>query len=326
MQLRLDKYLADAGFGTRTEVKALIRSKRVQVDGIPARPDQKVDPEVNRVTVDGKPAGYSEYEYYILNKPAGILSASRDKKEKTVIDLIPEPKRRDLFPVGRLDRDTVGLLLITNDGQLSHRLLAPGKHVSKVYRALITGQLPADAAEQAERGLDIGDEEPTVPAKLTVVGEATPERVKELAGRYNLDYEALLQATACHSEGSPVCHSEHTRQAHLCAQPVSEESHRPCLTRPRDSSVASLPQNDRESNDSTSNNRESNDTKQDTSTLTEVTLTLTEGRFHEVKRIFAAMGCEVVYLERLSMGTLTLPPELKPGEARKLEGKPLDFI
>ncbi len=336
MQLRLDKYLADAGFGTRTEVKALIRSKRVQVDGTPAKPDQKVDPEVNRVTVDGKPAGYSEYEYYILNKPAGVLSASRDKKEKTVIDLIPEPKRRDLFPVGRLDRDTVGLLLITNDGQLSHRLLSPGKHVSKVYRALIQGELPEDAAEQAERGLDIGDEEPTAPAKLIVVGEVTPERVKELAGRYNLDYEALLQATACHSEGSPVCHSEHTRQAHLCAQPVSEESRRPCLTNPRDSSVASLPQNDRESNDSTSNNRESNDStsnnresngsKTNTPTLTEVTLTLTEGRFHEVKRIFAALGCEVMFLQRLSMGTLTLPPELGPGESMPLTGKQLDFI
>ena len=128
-----------------------------------------------------------------------------------------------------------------------------------------------------------------------------------------------------------VCHSEHTRQAHLCAQSVSEESRRPCLTSPRDSSVASLPQNDRESNDgtsndSTSNNRESNGSKTNTPTLTEVTLTLTEGRFHEVKRIFAALGCEVMFLQRLSMGTLTLPPELGPGESMPLTGKQLDFI
>ena len=257
MQLRLDKYLADAGFGTRTAVKALIRSKRVQVNGKPAGPEQKVDPEADQVTVDGKPAGYNAYEYYILNKPAGVLSASRDKKEKTVIDLIPEPKRRDLFPVGRLDRDTVGLLLITNDGQLSHRLLSPGKHVSKVYRVLIQGELPENAAELTEQGLEIGDEEPAAPARLHVVGEASPARVRELLERYGLDPEALLREAP---------------------------------------------------------------------NLTETEITLTEGRFHEVKRIFAALGCEVMFLQRLSMGTLTLPPELGPGESMPLTGKQLDFI
>ena len=228
MKLRLDKYLADAGFGTRSEVKQLIRKCAVQVNGTPAAgPEQKVDITLDAVTVDGKPVFFENVSYYILNKPAGILSASRDGREKTVIDLIPEPKRRDLFPVGRLDRDTVGLLLITNDGKLSNRLMAPGKHVPKTYRATVSGSLPEDLAERFAAGVDIGDETLTAPAEVRVLGPEGP--------------------------------------------------------------------------------------------LTQVELTLTEGRYHQVKRMFEAVGCRVTALERISIGKLTLPEDLQRGEVRKVE-------
>ena len=132
--IRLDKYLADMGIGTRTEVKKFIRSGRIQVDGrIEKKPELKVDTATQQITFDNTPVVYQEYEYYMLHKPAGVVSATTDKKEKTVLDLLTVQKRKDLFPVGRLDKDTEGLLLITNDGVLAHRLLAPGKHVDKVF-------------------------------------------------------------------------------------------------------------------------------------------------------------------------------------------------
>ena len=133
---RLDKFLADAGCGTRSEVRDLIRKGRVTVDGgVERKSERKVDITSTEVQVDGTTMLCETCSYYILNKPHGVLSASRDGREKTVIDLIPEPKRRDLFPVGRLDKDTVGLLLITNDGTLSNRLMA-SRYFSFLCRSL----------------------------------------------------------------------------------------------------------------------------------------------------------------------------------------------
>ena len=125
-KIRLDKYLADMGLGTRTEVKKKIRKGQISVNGMVIKePEYKTDTETDVVLADNQPLSYETMEYYMLNKPQGVVSATEDRKEKTVLDLILSKKRKDLFPVGRLDKDTEGLLLITNDGALAHQLLSP---------------------------------------------------------------------------------------------------------------------------------------------------------------------------------------------------------
>ena len=157
MKIRLDKYLADMGKGTRSEVKKAISKGLVRVNNvIVKKPETKLDTDSDHVLFDGVLVGYAQHEYYMLNKPAGVISATEDKREKTVIDLIIERKRKDLFPVGRLDRDTEGLLLISNDGELAHRLLSPSKHVDKVYYAKIDGKVTIEDVEAFQQGVDIG--------------------------------------------------------------------------------------------------------------------------------------------------------------------------
>ena len=133
-ELRLDKFLADMGKGTRSALKEAVRKGRVRVNGeVIKKADIKVRIPGDTVTLDGEEVAYAVMEYYMLNKPQGVVSATEDKKYPTVLDLIADKKRKDLFPVGRLDLDTEGLLLITNDGDLAHRLLSPKKPVDKVY-------------------------------------------------------------------------------------------------------------------------------------------------------------------------------------------------
>lgn len=224
--IRLDKFLADMGRGTRSQVKQALKKGLVQVNGTAARaPEQKIDPETDRVLYDGEEVVYFAFAYYMLNKPAGCVSATEDPREKTVLDLITEHSRKDLFPVGRLDKDTEGLLLITNDGALAHRLLHPKKHVDKVYYAKLCGEVTPEMIRVFEEGLDIGDEKLTLPAKLAVLKNG----------------------------------------------PVSE-----------------------------------------------VEITIREGRFHQIKRMAEAVGTKVLYLKRLSMGTLRLDPVLLPGQYRTL--------
>ena len=140
--IRLDKYLSEMGVGTRQEVKKMIRKGQIKVDGyVVLKPEVKVDEIKQTVYVDDQPVIYEKYEYYLLNKPQGVISATEDSCERTVLDLISSKKRRDLFPVGRLDKDTEGLLLITNDGGLAHRLLSPKKHVDKTYYAEVEGRV-----------------------------------------------------------------------------------------------------------------------------------------------------------------------------------------
>ena len=225
--MRLDKYLADMGIGTRTEAKQHIRKNQVYVNGaLPAGPQQQVKPGKDEVVCQGKVINYTEYEYFMLNKPQGCVSAVTDREHQTVMDLITEKNRKDLFPVGRLDKDTEGLLLITNDGALSHNLLAPGKHVPKTYFAKVSGQVTAFDITEFARGIDIGEEKLTKPAKLEILS------CKEM--------------------------------------------------------------------------------------VTEIMLTITEGKFHQVKRMFEAVGKEVLFLKRLSMGSLKLDERLTPGEYRPL--------
>ncbi len=234
VMIRLDKYLADMSIGTRTEVKKLIRQGKVAVDGLIVKnPDIKVDTDTQNVTCNGIAVTYETYEYYMLNKPAGVISATFDKTEKTVLDLINSKKRKDLFPVGRLDKDTEGLLLITNNGELAHRLLSPKKHVDKLYYARVEGVVGIEDIDAFAKGLDIGEDEYTKPAKLVV-----------------------LKSDA----------------------------------------------------------------------ISEIELTIQEGKFHQVKRMFEAVGKKVIYLKRLEMGTLKLDDGLGLGEYRPLTQKELDEL
>lgn len=234
--MRLDKYLAEMGVGTRQEVKKQIRQGKAAVNGTVVKvADTKIDETSDEVTICGRNISYVSYEYYMLNKPAGVVSATEDRRDTTVIDLIKEKKRKDLFPVGRLDKDTEGLLLITNDGDLAHRLLAPKKHVDKVYYAKIDGMVTEEDVNRFAEGIDIGaeEEEMTRPAKLDIMKSA-------------------------------------------------EES--------------------------------------------EIRLTIHEGKFHQVKRMFLAVGKEVTYLKRERMGTLCLDENLKPGEYRLLTEEEIENV
>ena len=234
MMIRLDKYLSDMGMGTRSRIKKEIRSGQVIVNGKPiCRPELKINTDQDEVLFQGEPVTYEEYEYYMLNKPAGVISAASDRQETTVVDLIKDRKRDDLFPVGRLDKDTEGLLIITNNGELAHRLLSPKKHVDKVYFAKVKGIVTEDDIECFAQGLDIGDEKPTLPAELV------------------------------------ICSSDE---------------------------------------------------------ISGILLTIREGRFHQVKRMFQAVGKEVVYLKRLRMGGITLDDRLKPGEYRRLTEEEVDRL
>ena len=213
--MRLDKYLCEAGYGTRSEVKKLLRSCIVTVNG------ERVTKSETKI----KDGDVVWVEYWMLHKPAGYISATEDKKLDTVLELLPENARSDLFPVGRLDRDTEGLLLLTNDGKLAHYLLSPKRHVDKTYYARIQGRVKSEHVQAFLEGLDIGDEKKTLPAELRIL-KSGPE--------------------------------------------------------------------------------------------SEIEVTIREGRFHQVKRMFEVIGCEVTYLKRLSMGSLKLDETLEIGACRPL--------
>ena len=225
-QVRLDKFLADAGVGTRSQVKGFLKKGLVTVNGEPARkPEQKISLETDLIVFQGTVLSYTEFYYYMLNKPSGYVSATDDNTAPTVLSLLKGAPGKDLFPVGRLDKDTEGLLLITNDGALAHRLLSPRHHVDKTYFVRADGTVTEDDCSRLEAGVDIGEDRPTLPA----------------------------------------------RAALLSSGPVSE-----------------------------------------------VELTIHEGKFHQVKRMFQVVGKPVLYLRRLSMGSLTLDETLPPGQYRPL--------
>ena len=234
IMIRLDKYLADMGIGTRAEVKKYIRQGRVKLnDQVIKTPEIKIDEKIQGVFFDGQAVAYKEYEYYMLHKPAGVVSATTDTKDKTVIDLITDSKRKDLFPVGRLDKDTEGLLLITNDGDMAHRLLAPKKHVDKVYYAQVAGIVTQEDVEIFQKGMEIGKGEVARPSVLKII------------------------------------HSDE---------------------------------------------------------VSEIELTIQEGKFHQVKRMFHAVGKEVLYLKRISMGSLKLDSTLQKGAYRMLTREEIEKL
>lgn len=234
--MRLDKYLSDMGVGTRSELKKEIKKGSVCVDGAVVKDPGRNVTEASHVTFRGAEIVYEEYVYYMLNKPAGIISASEDGREPTVVDLISEPKRKDIFPVGRLDRDTEGLLLITNDGALSHRLLSPKHHVDKVYFARVSGVLNEALIEEFGSGITLPDGLECLPADLKILSVSPADNISEAE------------------------------------------------------------------------------------------ITIREGKFHQVKRMFSTVGAEVTYLKRLSMGPLTLDAELSPGEYRRLTADEMSLL
>lgn len=183
---RLDKRLASTGRWSRKEVKDMIRQGRILVNGRPAaRPEDKVGEE-DRLTVDGQEVDCSPFVYVMMHKPAGILSATEDKRQRTVVDLLPqELQRRGLFPVGRLDKDTTGLLLLTDDGALAHALLSPKKHVDKVYLAHVEGHIEGEDVHALAQGMVLGDGLHCLPAGLKPLGDGTQCLVTLREGKYH---------------------------------------------------------------------------------------------------------------------------------------------
>lgn len=235
MKLRLDKYLCDMGCGTRTEIKDACRLGLIMVnDSVAKNPGQKIEVHGDNVFFRGEEIVYSEYEYYLLNKPQGVISASEDKNTKTVVDLITTSKRKDLFPVGRLDKDTEGLLLITNDGMLAHDLLSPRKHVDKTYLVHTDRELNAEHVKAVSEGIALDEDFITKPGRLEI-----------------------LEASA-------------------------------------NGSVAKI--------------------------------TISEGKFHQIKRMMEKCDNTVVYLKRLSMGPIVLPEDLPIGEYRPLTLEELKLL
>ena len=223
--IRLDKILADMGCGTRSEVKKEIRKGLVTVDGSVEKDPGRLLKGSESITFRGERLVYEAVVYYMLNKPSGVVSATEDKKQKTVLDLITEGRKKDLFPVGRLDIDTEGLLILTNDGEMAHRLLSPAHHVEKTYFAKVRGRLTEEDVRAFAEGLELSGDFTALPAKLEIgaAGEVS---------------DALV--------------------------------------------------------------------------------TICEGQFHQIKRMFLKRGCEVLYLKRLSMGPVILDEKLNPGEYRRL--------
>ena len=240
LKMRLDKYLADMGVGKRSDIKKNIHAGKVLVAGEIIKDPGFNIPEADAVSTGnaagnsagktevlylGEPVQYEAFEYYMLNKPAGVISASEDKHQVTVLDLMKERKRSDLYPVGRLDKDTEGLLLITNDGELTHRLLSPKHHTDKVYFARVSGRVTANDVKRFRHGIRYDEDLTALPAVLTIL-----------------------------SSGD----------------------------------------------------------------VSEVETTIQEGKFHQIKKMFLALGKEVLYLKRLSMGPVRLDETLAPGEYRRL--------
>lgn len=175
--MRLDRFLCELNIGSRNQVKTFLRQGMVTVNGIPVTgPETRINEFTDEIIFRGEKLQYRKFVYYMLNKPVGVVSASRDKRERTVVSLLGKDAREDIFPVGRLDKDVTGLLLLTNDGELAHRLLSPKRHVDKTYLAVLEHGLSTEDIFRLESGLDIGEERPTLPCKVSVIEEQSVKR------------------------------------------------------------------------------------------------------------------------------------------------------
>lgn len=233
--MRIDKMLANLGYGSRKDVKKLLKDGAVEVNDSKVKdPKQHVDPEKDTVTINGEIVEYKEFIYLMLNKPQGVISATEDSAHQTVLDLLEvEDLVFSPFPVGRLDKDTEGLLLLTNDGQLAHRLLSPKKHVPKTYFAVINSEVTQEDVEAFKKGVVLDDGYHTKPGELKIIKSGI---------------------------------------------------------------------------------------------TSDIELTITEGKFHQVKRMFEAVGKRVIYLKRMSMGPLILDDSLELGEYRELTEEEVSLL
>ena len=218
---RLDKIIASTGRFSRREVKLLVRQGRVLVDGVPARSaEDRMAPETAEITVDGERLAWRRYTWLMMNKPAGVLSATEDGRGKTVLDLLPEElRRRELFPVGRLDKDTEGLLLLTNEGGLAHDLLSPNKHVDKVYYARTAGELEEADCRAFAAGMVLGDGLECLPAGLEILsaGAGGSEALVTLReGKFH-QVKRMLAA-----RGKPVLYLKRMKMGNLTLDPALE--------------------------------------------------------------------------------------------------------
>ena len=230
MNKRLDKYLCDQNIGTRSQVKSLIQKGQVTVNGeIIKKPETKVS-DSDIVCCQGTQLSNEEFAYYMFHKPAGIITATEDNWQETVLDYFKEEPCKNLYPVGRLDKDTEGLLLITNDGELGHRLLSPRHHIEKTYLVRLEHGINEEDIKQLEEGVDIGEKSITLPAKVEII-----------------DAENVY-------------------------------------------------------------------------------ITITEGKFHQVKRMFEVVNNKVIYLKRVSMGNMKLDEALGLGEYRRLTKEEIEYL
>lgn len=215
---RLDKIIASTGKWSRREVKSLVRQGLVLVDGKPARAaEEKADPETVEIMVNGETLAYRRYTWIMLNKPAGYLSATEDGRGKTVLDLLPQELRRQgLFPVGRLDKDTEGLLLLTNEGGLAHDLLSPRHHVDKVYYAKVAGHLTEEDCQAFASGMTLEDGLVCQPAGLEILsaGEESEAHVTLREGKFHQVKRMLAQ------RGKPVLYLERVQMGNLLLDPA----------------------------------------------------------------------------------------------------------
>ena len=214
---RLDKIIASTGKWSRREVKSLIRHGQVLVDGLPAAgPAEKADPETAEIVVNGERLTYQRYTWIMLNKPAGYLSATEDGRGETVLDLLPQELRRQgLFPVGRLDKDTEGLLLLTNEGGLAHDLLSPRHHVDKVYYVRVAGRLTEEDCRAFEAGMTLDDGLVCQSAALEILtaGEESEAHVTLREGKFHQVKRMLA------FRGKPVLYLERVKMGHLPLDP-----------------------------------------------------------------------------------------------------------
>ena len=197
--MRLDKLLGDMGIASRSELRQMIKRGRVTVDGrAVTAPETKVDSERCRITLDGEELRYKSFRYYMMDKPAGVLSATEDGRQRTVLDLVsPEMRRMGLFPVGRLDKDTSGLLLLTNDGDFAHRVISPKSGIEKRYYARVEGKLDETDREAFRQGLVLADGTKCLPAELELLGGGECY-VRVMEGKYHQVKRMLA------SRGKPV--------------------------------------------------------------------------------------------------------------------------
>ena len=197
--MRLDKCLADCGLGTRSEVKSLLKAKRITVNGkIVTNGKVQVNPETDEILFDGEAIQYEEFVYIMMNKPKGVVSATEDNLHKTVLDLIgPVYFKKGVFPVGRLDIDTHGLLLLTNDGELAHRLLSPKKHVTKIYQARVEGVMTAEDAAAFEKGIVLSDGTECMPARLDILSTTQDESIVQIHLKEGKFHQVKRMVKAC---------------------------------------------------------------------------------------------------------------------------------